>query len=412
MTRPEGQKVGKIEFITLMALMFATIAFSIDAMLPALPQISQDIAHQGVAQAALIITFFVIGMGAGTFFTGPLSDAYGRKPVVYGGLAVYALGAVLSWIAPTLELMLAARVLQGIGAAGPRIVSAAIIRDLYSGRTMASILSLTMMVFLFVPAIAPCVGSLITDAFGWRAIFPAFLIFGTIVLVWFGTRITETLPTAQRRPLRVHLMRDAVRQMFANRTVRLSIYVQTLILMLLFCVLTMVQPIFDVAFDRAESFPLWFGAIAVASGVSSLLNAAVVGRYGMRRLVTWALAAQVVVSAVFVVWMLADMPHLFAFYIFWQWGVMFQGGLTVANLNAIAMEPMGHIAGMAASVIGAVSTVLGAALASPVGLLFDGTPMPLVATVLIICLLASVLMQNMRRAEAASAPASDATPHQ
>ncbi|MEP2889350.1 multidrug effflux MFS transporter [Tateyamaria sp.] len=401
MTKPEGQKISKVEFIALMALMFATVAFSIDAMLPSLPQIAQDIAHEGVAQAALVITFFVIGMGAGTFFAGPLSDAFGRKPLVYVGLAIYALGAVLSWIAPTLELMLAARVLQGVGAAGPRIVSAAIIRDLYSGRTMASILSLTMMVFLLVPAVAPLVGSLIMEAFGWRAIFPTFLIFGAIVLVWFGTRITETLPTDKRRPLRWSLMWDAVRQMFANPTVRLSIFVQTLMLMILFCVLMMVQPIFDVTFERADSFPIWFGAIAMLSGVSSLLNATMVGRYGMRRLVTWALSAQVFVSAVFVLWMLADLPHLFAFYIFWQWGVMFQGGLTVANLNAIAMEPMGHIAGMAASVIGAVSTILGAALASPIGLLFDGTPMPLVSVVLFVCLLASVLMQSMRRAEVA-----------
>ncbi|MEP4248738.1 multidrug effflux MFS transporter [Tateyamaria sp.] len=401
MTKPEGQKISKVEFIALMALMFATVAFSIDAMLPSLPQIAQDIAHEGVAQAALVITFFVIGMGAGTFFAGPLSDAFGRKPLVYVGLAIYALGAVLSWIAPTLELMLAARVLQGVGAAGPRIVSAAIIRDLYSGRTMASILSLTMMVFLLVPAVAPLVGSLIMEAFGWRAIFPTFLIFGAIVLVWFGTRITETLPADKRRPLRLSLMWDAVRQMFANPTVRLSIFVQTLMLMILFCVLMMVQPIFDVTFERADSFPIWFGAIAMLSGVSSLLNATMVGRYGMRRLVTWALSAQVLVSAVFVLWMLADLPHLFAFYIFWQWGVMFQGGLTVANLNAIAMEPMGHIAGMAASVIGAVSTILGAALASPIGLLFDGTPMPLVSVVLFVCLLASVLMQSMRRAEAA-----------
>lgn len=401
MTTSKGKTLHKAEFIALTAMMFATIAFSIDAMLPALPNIAADIAPGGVAQAALVMTFFVIGMGAGTFFTGPLSDAYGRKPVVYAGLAVYALGAVLSWLAPTLELMLAARVLQGLGAAGPRVVSAAIIRDLYSGRNMASIMSLTMMVFLLVPAIAPLIGALITNSLGWRAIFPAFLIFGLILLVWFGTRMRETLPVKARRPLRMALMADAVRQMFAHPTVRLSIFVQTLMLMTLFSVLTMVQPIFEVSFDREESFPLWFGAIALASGLSSLLNAVIVGRFGMRRLVTWALAAQVVISTVFVVWMVADMPHLFAFYIFWQWGVMFQGGLTVANLNAIAMEPMGHIAGTAASVIGAVSTVLGAALASPIGVLFDGTPMVLVATVLVASVLASVMMQYMRRAEVA-----------
>lgn len=397
LTNPKGQKLGKAEFIALMAMMFATIAFSIDAMLPALPDIAAEMAPGGVPQAALVITFFVIGMGTGTFFTGPLSDCYGRKQIVYWGLAVYMVGAVLSWCAPTLELMLAARVLQGLGASGPRIVSAAIIRDLYSGRTMASILSLTMTVFLLVPAVAPLIGQWITVAFGWRAVFAAFLIFALIILVWFGSRITETLPPRARRPLRLAVILDAVRQMFANPTVRLSILVQTLMLMILFSVLTMVQPIFDVTFDRVDSFPLWFGAIAVASGVSSLLNAAIVGRFGMRRMVAWALTAQLVVSTLFVLWMLADLPYMFAFYVFWQWGVMFQGGMTVANLNAIAMEPMGHIAGTAASVIGAVSTVFGAALASPIGLLFRGTPMPLVATVLAVCILAFVLMEYMRR---------------
>ncbi len=403
MTRPKGQIVSKPEFIALMAMMFAIIAFSIDAMLAALPDIAADIAPGGVDQAAWIMTAFLIGMGVGTFFAGPISDAYGRRPIVFFGLAIYAIGAVLAWAAPTLELVLAARVLQGLGAAGPRVVSAAIIRDLYSGRAMASILSLTMMVFLLVPAVAPLIGSLVTDAFGWRAIFPAFLIFGLCILLWFSTRIRESLAPEDRRPLRAPLILDAVRQMFAHPTVRLSILVQTLMLMILFSILTMVQPIFEVTFDRLDSFPLWFGAIALASGVSSLLNAAIVGRFGMRRLVTWALLAQLVVSTTFVLWMMADLPGLFAFYIFWQWGVMFQGGLTVANLNAIAMEPMGHIAGMAASVIGAVSTVLGAALASPIATLFDGTPMPLVATVLIACLLASVMMQMMRRAEVAAA---------
>ncbi len=401
MTTPQGKHLGKVEFIALMAMMFATIAFSIDAMMPALPDISADIAPYGVAQAALVMTFFVIGMGAGTFFTGPLSDAYGRKPVVYAGLAVYALGAVLSWMAPTLELMLAARVLQGLGAAGPRVVSAAIIRDLYSGRAMASIMSLTLVVFLLVPGIAPLIGALIADAFGWRAIFAAFLIFGVVLFAWFSLRISETLPPEARRPLRRHLMVEAVGQMFAHPTVRLSIFVQTLMLMTLFSVLTMVQPIFDVTFDREASFPLWFGAVAMSSGVSSLLNAAIVGRFGMRRLVTWALAAQVTVSVVFVLWILADLPYGFYFFLFWLWGVMFQGGLTVANLNAIAMEPMGHIAGMAASVIGAVSTVVGGALASPVGLLFDGTPLALVVTVMLASVVGSVLMQLMRRAERA-----------
>lgn len=391
-----AHRIGKVEFIALMAMMFATIALSIDAMLPALPQIAAEIAPGGPSQAALILTFFVIGMGAGTFFMGPLSDAYGRKPILYLGLAVYALGAVLSWAAPTLELMLAARVLQGIGASGPRVVSAAIIRDLYSGRNMASILSLTMMVFLLVPGVAPLLGALIANAFGWRMIFAAFLMFGLTLLIWFGTRMHESLAVEDRRPLKWALMTDALRQMMVHPTVRLSILVQTLMMMILFTILTMVQPIFELTFDRAESFPYWFGAIAAMSGLSSLLNAKIVGRFGMRRLVTWALTAQILVSTTFVLFMFADMGGVFAFYILWQFGVMFQSGLTIANLNAIAMEPMGHIAGMAASVIGSVSTVMGAVMASFVSMAFDPTPMALVSAILVGCIVACGLMHLMR----------------
>ncbi|WP_223421218.1 multidrug effflux MFS transporter [Tateyamaria pelophila] len=393
------QSLGKVEFIALMAMMFATIAFSIDAMLPALPAIAADISPDVPSQVALILTFFVIGMGVGTFFMGPLSDAYGRKPVLYLGLAIYALGAVLSWIAPTLELMLAARVLQGLGAAGPRVVSAAIIRDLYSGRAMASILSLTMMVFLLVPGVAPLIGMMITKAFGWRMIFGAFLLFGVILLIWFGTRMRESLPVEDRRPMKWALMVDAIRQMLVHPTVRLSILVQTITMMILFTILTMVQPIFELAFDRAESFPYWFGAIAAISGVASLLNAKIVGRYGMRKLITWALSVQVLISLTFVLFLFTDMHGVFAFYILWQFGVMFQSGLTIANLNAIAMEPMGHIAGMAASVIGSVSTVMGACIASLVSMIFDPTPLALAGTVLVGCMVGGGLMQLMRLEE-------------
>lgn len=392
-------QLGKVEFIALMAMMFATIALSIDAMLPALPAIAAEITPDKPSQAALILTFFVIGMGVGTFFMGPLSDAYGRKPVLYLGLAIYALGAVLSWLAPTLEMMLAARILQGLGAAGPRVVSAAIIRDLYSGRAMASILSLTMMVFLLVPGVAPLIGSLIANAFGWRMIFGAFLLFGVILLIWFGTRMHESLAVEDRRPLKWALMIDAIRQMMSHPTVRLSILVQTIMMMILFTTLTMVQPIFELAFDRAETFPYWFGAIATVSGLSSLLNAKIVGRFGMRKLVTWALSAQVLISAAFVLTLFTSMEGIFAFYILWQFGVMFQAGLTIANLNAIAMEPMGHIAGMAASVIGSVSTVLGAVLASLIGMSFDPTPLALVSSVLISCIVAGGMMHLMRLEE-------------
>ncbi len=397
--------MSRSELVALMAMMFATIAFSIDAMLPALPQIARELTPEDVTRAPLILTAFVLGMGLGTFFSGPLSDAFGRRAVMFGGAALYCSAAAVGWASQSLELMLAARVVQGIGASGPRVVSVAIIRDLFSGREMARILSIVMMIFTIVPAFAPAMGVVIIATAGWRGIFLAFIVFSIISALWLGLRLPETLPRDQRRPLRLALVRDAVRQMFSHPTVRLSILVQTLAMAMLFTTLMMIQPVYDLIFHRVDSFPFWFGGVALVSGLSSLLNALLVVRLGMRRLITFALGLQIVLSGAMLLLGVLPEPYGFAAFVVWQFFVFFQAGLTVGNLNAIAMEPMGHIAGMAASVIGAVSTVLAAAIASPIGLLFDGTTRPLVGAVFCMAALAFALMIHMARLDARTVPA-------
>lgn len=189
---------SRAEFIALIAMLFAIIAFSIDAMLPALPRIGAELSPEAPNRAQLIVIAFVLGMGAATLFAGPMSDALGRKPMIIGGTALYILGAALAWAAPSLEWLLLARVLQGVGAAGPRVVGMAIVRDLYGGREMARILSFVMMVFMLVPAIAPLVGSWIIAAAGWRAMFGAFVIFAGIATLWLALRLPESLPPAAR----------------------------------------------------------------------------------------------------------------------------------------------------------------------------------------------------------------------
>ncbi|MCL6282020.1 multidrug effflux MFS transporter [Ruegeria sp. 2012CJ41-6] len=394
-------RISTAEFIALIAVMFATIAFSIDAMLPALPEIARELSPDEENRAQLILTSFVAGMGIGTFFTGPLSDAFGRKPVIVVGVALYIFAAILAWASTSLETILAARVLQGIGAAAPRIVAVAVVRDLYSGRQMARIMSIAMMIFTLFPAVAPALGAGIIAFSGWRGVFVAFVVFACIMVTWMGLRLDEPLPRENRRPFRASLLWSAVQEMFRNPTVRLSIAVQTLCLGILFTMLTMVQPVYDVIFDREETFPFWFGAVALVSGTASLLNAAVVVRLGMRRLVTWALGAQIVLSGgvLFLNSMaLSDMTS-FALFVVWQASVFAMVGITLGNLNAIAMEPMGHIAGMAASVIGAISTVLAALIAAPIGLFFDGTLLPLTAGIFIMSVLAFLLMLQMARVE-------------
>lgn len=398
-------RLSQTEFIALMAMTVSTIAFSIDSMLPALPQIANELSPDSPNKAQLILTSFVLGMGLGTFFTGPLSDAFGRKAIVISGSVVYILAAAVAWRAQSLEVMLAARVVQGIGAAGPRIVALAITRDLYSGREMARIMSFIMMVFTLIPAIAPSIGAGLIAVTGWRGLFVAFIVFSLVASLWLGLRQSETLPVEKRRPIRIKTITASVKELFAHPIVRLSIAIQSLCFAMLFTTLSVVQPIYDVTFGRADSFHIWFGIAAIIAGSGSILNAKLVMRLGMRYLVSATLFAQLVLSLIMVVFSFIPLPDTlwFTLFVIWQTSLFFQAGMTIGNLNAMAMEPMGHIAGMAASVIGAVSTVFAVILAVPVGLAFDGTILPLALGVFCECALAVYLMTRLRRAEQATA---------
>ncbi len=393
-------RLSQGEFIALMAMLFATIAFSIDAMLPALPEIASQLTPADPNKAQLILTSFVLGMGIGTFFAGPLSDSFGRKPVILGGAALYIAACLIAWVAPTLETVLAARVLMGIGAAGPRIVSLALMRDLYKGREMAQVVSFVMMIFTLVPAVAPLLGSYIIAGFGWRSIFLAFVLFISVAMLWMTLRQPETTTAATRRPLALASLWSALREVLSHRIVVTSTAVQTLSFAALFGTLSSTQQIFDVTFGRAETFPFWFALIAILSGSASILNAALVVRLGMRFLVTTTLAVQLLLSLGFgVITLLGLWPEALYFpaYIGWTVSIFMMAGLTIGNLNALALEPVGHIAGMAASVTGAVATVAAVALAVPLGLAFDGTPVPLAFGIAVLTAIGFALMKSLPR---------------
>ncbi|MEC3862105.1 multidrug effflux MFS transporter [Mesobacterium sp. TK19101] len=396
-----SQRMSRVEFIALVAMMFATIAFSTDAMLPAFPEIGATLTPGALNRTQLVVTVFILGMGVGTLFTGPLSDTFGRKPVILGGVLLYCLAAAAAAFAQSLEMLLVARLVQGLGAAGPRVVALAIIRDLYAGRGMARIMSFVMMVFTLVPAMAPTIGAGIITVAGWRGVFVAFVIFALIIAIWMSLRLPETLAPENRRPFRLSALRAAVAELFAHRVVRISILVQSLCFAMLFTIISTTQQVFDISFGRADSFPMWFGGIAIIAGTASFLNAALVVRLGMRFLVTVTLAVQVGLSGGMVLLWLSGISGTAAFaaFVVWQTALFFQAGMTIGNINAIAMEPMGHIAGMAASVIGAVATVVAVVLAVPVGLAFDGTPLPLYAGVLVEAVLALGFMLYLRKVE-------------
>lgn len=393
--------MSQVEFIALCAMMFATIAFSIDAMLPALPQIAAELSPGSHNTETLIVMSFVMGMGIGTFFTGPLSDRFGRKPVLISGAMLYILCAFIGWMSQTLEWLLFARLFQGMGAAGPRVVTLAIVRDLFSGREMARIMSFVMMVFTLVPAVAPLMGQIIIDFSSWRGIFVAFMLFSLTSVLWIGIRLPEPLPMDHRRPFSLGKLMSGVREMWGIPAVRTSILVQSLIMGSLFALIGSVQLVYDQTYNRASEFPLWFAGIALVSGTASFLNAKLVMKLGMRFLVTVAIAGKVFFATAMVLCLaLPDIEMQFYAFALWQLTVFFSIGLTIGNLNAMAMEPLGHMAGTAASVMGALSTIFGVILAAPIGLAFDGTPFPLVLSVGVLALIGFVLMLHMRRIEA------------
>jgi DHA1 family bicyclomycin/chloramphenicol resistance-like MFS transporter len=395
-------RISTPEFIALMAMLVATVALSIDAMLPALPNIALELTPNNTNQAQLILSSFILGMALGTFVMGPLSDSFGRKNIIYFGASVYIISSALCMFAPNLETIVVARVLQGIGAAAPRVVSQALIRDLYSGREMARISSFIMIIFSLVPAVAPLLGAGLISVFDWRVIFVTFILFVVVSTIWTGIRITEPLKPEMRVPFSVQTFWAALAEINSLGIVRTSIVTLIFSYGILFTTILLVQPIFDQFFARADSFPLWFALIAILSASASFVNAMLVMQMGMRRLISTALRVQIIWSFLMLLLFQGGMileAWGFAIFVFWIFGLFFQTGMTLGNLTALAMEPLGHIAGTGASVISAVSTLGSVAIATIIGQFFDGTPLVMIVGVFILASCGAFSAHRLQRFE-------------
>lgn len=396
MFRPT-KPLGLPEFTALLAALSATAAFAIDAMLPALPQIAADLSPNDVNRAQLVLTSFVLGMGLGVLFVGPISDAIGRKATITWSIGLFILGAIAAAFAPTLEWLLMARVVQGIGVAGPRVVALALIRDRYEGREMARVTSFVMMVFMLAPAVAPSIGKLVSDSFGWHGVFWCFVVVGLIDLIWLNARQPETLAPENRRKMERKALIAAAKVVTSNRDVLLYTMVMTLGFGQMFALLSSSAQIYGETFGRAETFPLWFALMAVLASSATMINSAIVVRVGMRKIVKWAYVMQIVIAgsylALNVIGLIPDALAFYAFFI-WSVSVFFMAGLTFGNLNALAMQKMGHVAGMAASIIAGLSTVGAVIIAAPIGLMFDGTALPAAFGALVCSTIAWAIMRR------------------
>jgi DHA1 family bicyclomycin/chloramphenicol resistance-like MFS transporter len=386
------------EFVAMIAMLFATIALSIDAMLPALPAIAAELSPADVNKAQLVVGVFFAGMGVGTLLTGPISDAIGRKAALIGCAVIYLIASALCAAAPSLDLLLFARFLQGIGASGPRAAGVAMVRDKYKGAEMARIMSFVMMIFALVPAAAPLLGQVILLFGSWRLIFVAFICFALIVNAWMILRQPETLALTHRRPLQFGLLWQAAREMGRHRVALISTLCQTLTSASLVATLSSQQGIFAERFGSVATFPTWFAVIALVSISGSYVNTLTVRRLGMFRVVRATYIGQLgmTLAVLALITLLPlPLPVEFALHILWSIGIFATMGLTMGNLNAMAMEKLGHIAGFAASVITAASTVLSVLIAVPVGLAFNGTQVPLMVGASVFCVIALLLVLTL-----------------
>ncbi len=377
-----------------MAMMISLVALSIDALLPALAEIGQELGVQRANDNQLVISLLFLGMAVGQLVYGPVSDSTGRKPAIYAGFGLFIIGCLLCLFATSFPVLLAGRVMQGAGAAGPRIVTVALVRDRYEGRAMAQVMSFVMAVFILVPVIAPALGQGILIIAHWRAIFGAYLGLALIASTWFVLRQPETLAPNRRIPFSLKRIVRAIREIFANR-IALGYTIATgLIFGAFLGYLNSAQQMFQVQYGLGRQFPLYFAMLALSLGSASFLNARLVMRYGMRSLSFHSLLAIGGLSTIFwvIAYALAGHPPLWALMLYFLISFFFIG-ILFGNLNALAMEPLGHIAGVGAAVVGALSTLISLLLGTVVGQSFDGTILPLVGGFAILSAASIVVMR-------------------
>jgi MFS transporter, DHA1 family, multidrug resistance protein len=377
------------EFIALVALTTSLVAMSIDTMLPALGAMATELGAAHANDRQLVLTAFFGGLSVGQLLYGPISDSTGRKTALSFGIGFFIVGNLVCALTHRFDVLLAGRVLTGFGAAGPRIVSTALVRDVYAGRAMARVMSFVSTVFILVPVLAPSIGQAVLAVTSWRAIFGGLVVIAVLNWVWFVLRQPETLPRERRVPFSLRTIAHGTVEVFKT-PITLGYMLATGIIFAAFIsYLSTVQQIFQEQYQLGGLFPVFFGVLASTIGVASFVNGRLVMRWGMQRLSRIALLCACALSIIaFVGAWLCDGNPPFAAFMGYLLACFFFNGILFGNFSARAMEPMGHIAGVAAAITGSVSSLVALALGTPFGRAYDGTVLPLIAGFLTCGLLA------------------------
>jgi DHA1 family bicyclomycin/chloramphenicol resistance-like MFS transporter len=373
----EAANIGFLEFVALAAAMMSTQAIAIDAMLPAFPIIVRALHIANENHVQWIVTAYMVGLGCGQLAWGLMSDRFGRRPILIGGLTLYVAAALLAGLAGSFHTLLVWRFIHGLAAASV-VVARSVIRDLYSGRHMARVMSLTFMVFLMVPIVAPSIGQLILLAAPWRYIFILCGVFAAVVCIWAAVRLPETLHPEYRLTLSVSHIAGAIRLVVSNRASLCYTLAMSVMFAGIMAYVGMVQQIFGEVFHVPNLMPTMFALCAAFMGIAAFLNSRIVERLGMRRISHTALLTYIIITGLHTVIATLGVEQLWMFVAF-QSATMACFALSISNFGAMAMEPVASVAGIGASLQGFVSSLGGALLGAIIGRQFNGTLVPLAA---------------------------------
>jgi len=393
----QKRQTSQFEFVALMAALMSVAALAIDALLPALDIIGIAIGTKLLVDNQLLITLIFLGLGIGPLIFGPISDSMGRKPIVYMGFALFILASFICVNAQSLEIMILGRILQGIGLSAPRTISIAMIRDLYSGDYMARIMSFVTVVFLVVPVIAPAMGKFVLDHYNWQGIFYIQVIISLLVALWFWQRQPETLAIENRIPFSHALVMNGFKEVLSHKRTMGFTVISGFVVGSFLVYLSSAQQIFQLQYGLKDEFPYIFAGLAISLGLAIFLNGILVLRYGMEKLITWALIVFFIVSVLYIVLFYNSAnPTIEVLLLFF--GLQFFAiGFLFGNLRALAMESMGHIAGIAAAVTGFLSTIMAVPISTLIGRYISDTALPLFIGFLICSSLSLLTIRYLKK---------------
>ncbi len=368
------RKLSRPEFIALAAAIMALNSIAIDVMLPALPYMGRDLGVSDENEQQLVVSAYMVGFGAAQIVFGPITDRFGRRAPLFFGIGLYLVCTLIATFIPNFWVLLGFRFIQGIGAAATRVVAMSAIRDRYSGREMASIMSLVFMTFMVIPIIAPGVGQVILIGFKWHYIFLFMTALAGVIGVWAWFRLPETLRPEYRRPLSLKVIGEGFRVVFTNRSAIFYGLNGMFLFGAMFGFIICTPQIFVDYYGLGALFPVAFAFVAAFMSLAQFANSQIVKRFGTRRVSHLSVFAYIACAVTLAVMSIGH-PPFWAFYavlmvlqFFFAWAS--------SNMNSLSMEPLGAVAGTAAAVFGFMQTVGGAIIGTFIGQQYNGTLTP------------------------------------